>query len=42
MVVNLELSGQKFMGLNGGPHFKFNPSVSFYVVYESVKEIDEA
>ncbi len=42
MVVNFELSGQKFMCLNGGPEFKFNPSISFYVVSESIKEIDEA
>jgi predicted 3-demethylubiquinone-9 3-methyltransferase (glyoxalase superfamily) len=42
MVVNFELSGQKFMCLNGGPGFKFNPSISFYVVYESLTGIDEA
>ncbi|WP_421799368.1 VOC family protein [Haliscomenobacter sp.] len=40
MVVNFELSGQKFMGLNGGPQFKINPSISFYVVCESEAEID--
>jgi len=26
MVVNFELFGQKFMGLNGGPMFRPNPS----------------
>lgn len=40
MVVNFELNGQKFMGLNGGPHFKINPSISFFVVCESEAESD--
>ncbi|HEY4489944.1 MAG TPA: VOC family protein [Candidatus Paceibacterota bacterium] len=26
-----ELMGQRFMALDGGPHFKFNPSVSFTI-----------
>lgn len=41
MVVNFELNGQKFMGLNGGPKFKFNPSISFLVISESDDEINE-
>lgn len=41
MVVNFELSGQKFMGLNGGPMFKPNPSISFMVVCETDDEINE-
>ncbi len=41
MVVNFELSGQKFMGLNAGPQFKFNPSISFFIISESDEEIDE-
>ncbi len=41
MVVNFELSGQKFMGLNGGPNFKFNPSISFMVTCEGDDEINE-
>ena len=40
MVVNFELSGQKFMGLNGGPMFKVNPSISFFVIYETEAEIE--
>jgi len=40
MVVNFELGGQKFMGLNGGPQFKPNPSISFFVVCESEAEIE--
>ncbi len=39
MVVNFDLSGQKFMGLNGGPHFKTNASISFYVVCETEEEV---
>lgn len=41
MVVNWEMSGQKFMGLNGGPMFKINPSISFYTVCETENETDE-
>lgn len=40
MVVNFNLNGKKFMGLNGGPQFKFNPSVSFFAICETVKEVD--
>lgn len=42
MVVNFELHGKKFMGLNGGPQFKFNPSISFFIVCETEDEIDSA
>jgi predicted 3-demethylubiquinone-9 3-methyltransferase (glyoxalase superfamily) len=40
MVVMFELNGKKFMGLNGGPQFKFNESVSFVVNCDSQQEID--
>lgn len=40
MVVNFELNGRKFMGLNGGPHFKFNEAVSMVVDCETQAEID--
>ena len=40
MVVNFELNGKKFMGLNGGPKFKFTESVSFVVDCETQEEID--
>lgn len=40
MVVNFELNGKKFMGLNGGPMFKFNEAVSFVITCEDQKEID--
>lgn len=42
MVVNFELDGQKFMYLNGGPQFKINPSISFYVVLETAEEVNIA
>ena len=41
LVVNFELCGQTFMGLNGGPNFKFNPSISLFVTCEPVDEIDD-
>lgn len=41
MVINFELHGQKFMALNGGPHFKINPSISFAVACETESEIDD-
>lgn len=40
MVVNFELNGQKFMGLNGGNHFQFNEAVSFVIPCENQSEID--
>jgi predicted 3-demethylubiquinone-9 3-methyltransferase (glyoxalase superfamily) len=35
-----QLYGQKFMGLNGGPMFKPNPSVSFFITCDTNEEID--
>ena len=41
MVVNFELNGKKFMGLNGRPsEFKFNESASFVVSCDTQGEID--
>ncbi|MEQ8361870.1 MAG: VOC family protein [Cyclobacteriaceae bacterium] len=40
MVVNFELNGKKFMGLNGGPMFKFNEATSFVVDCNDQQEID--
>ena len=39
--VTFELDGQEFMGLNAGPQFKFNESVSFFVDCKSQEEVDE-
>jgi predicted 3-demethylubiquinone-9 3-methyltransferase (glyoxalase superfamily) len=41
LVVTFELSGIKFMALNGGPHYKLNESFSLYVNVDSQKELDE-
>ncbi|HET7616328.1 MAG TPA: VOC family protein, partial [Bacillales bacterium] len=40
MNVTFELAGQKVMALNGGPHFKFTPALSFFVDCETEEEID--
>lgn len=40
MTVEFDLAGYKFIGLNGGPHFKFTPAISFFVTCESEKETD--
>lgn len=40
MTVEFELDGQKFVALNGGPHFKFSEAISFVVNCESQQELD--
>ena len=40
MVVNFEIDGRKFMGLNGGPQFKFNEYVSFVIDCANQEEVD--
>ena len=40
MTVEFELEGQKFVGLNGGPHFKFTEAVSFAISCETQAEVD--
>ena len=40
MTAEFEIEGQKFIALNGGPHFKFNEAVSFQVFCETQAEID--
>jgi predicted 3-demethylubiquinone-9 3-methyltransferase (glyoxalase superfamily) len=40
IVVNFELNGNKFMGLNGGPKYKFSPATSFVVECDTQEEID--
>jgi predicted 3-demethylubiquinone-9 3-methyltransferase (glyoxalase superfamily) len=41
MSVEFELGGLKFAAINGGPLFKFNPSVSFLVACDSLAKTDE-
>ena len=40
MTVSFRLNGQEFIGLNGGPEFKFNEAVSFFVQCETQAEVD--
>jgi predicted 3-demethylubiquinone-9 3-methyltransferase (glyoxalase superfamily) len=40
-LVSFELLGREFMGLNGGPVFKFNEAVSLFVSVETQAEVDE-
>jgi predicted 3-demethylubiquinone-9 3-methyltransferase (glyoxalase superfamily) len=40
MTIEFELEGQNFVGLNGGPHFKFTEAVSFVVNCENQEEVD--
>jgi predicted 3-demethylubiquinone-9 3-methyltransferase (glyoxalase superfamily) len=41
MTASFQLEGYEFTAINGGPIFKFNQSISFYVTCKSHKEIDE-
>jgi predicted 3-demethylubiquinone-9 3-methyltransferase (glyoxalase superfamily) len=41
MSATFQIEGQKFMELNGGPHFKFTPAISFFVNCETQAEVDE-
>jgi predicted 3-demethylubiquinone-9 3-methyltransferase (glyoxalase superfamily) len=41
MSATFEVEGQQFMALNGGPHFKFNEAISFFVNCETQEEVDE-
>jgi predicted 3-demethylubiquinone-9 3-methyltransferase (glyoxalase superfamily) len=40
MTVEFELDGQRFVGINGGPEFKFNEAVSFQIGCETQEEVD--
>tara|TARA_R110002124_G_scaffold56233_3_gene158896 strand:+ start:94 stop:933 length:840 start_codon:yes stop_codon:yes gene_type:complete len=40
MVASFELNGTRFMGLNGGPKYKVNPAVSYFVHCGSESEIE--
>jgi predicted 3-demethylubiquinone-9 3-methyltransferase (glyoxalase superfamily) len=41
MTVAFELDGRKFVGLNGGPEFKFNEAISFAINCETQEEVDD-
>jgi len=40
MTVEFQLEGQDFVGLNGGPIFKFNEAISFQVLCKTQEEVD--
>lgn len=40
LTVEVELAGQRFTLLNGGPHFVLNPSISFFVEVGTAGEAD--
>lgn len=40
MTVEFELDGQRFVGINGGPQFKFDEAVSFQINCEDQAEVD--
>ena len=37
---NFEIQGQEFMGLNGGPMYKFTEAVSFFISCDNQEEVD--
>ncbi len=39
-IVTFTLAGQDFMGISAGPYFKFNPSISLFVVFDTEAEIE--
>ncbi len=41
MVVMFELNGKKIMGLNGGPVFKINPSISLFISADTIDETND-
>jgi predicted 3-demethylubiquinone-9 3-methyltransferase (glyoxalase superfamily) len=41
LTVEFEIEGQHFTALNGGPQFKVNPSISFFVNCTSVDEVNK-
>jgi predicted 3-demethylubiquinone-9 3-methyltransferase (glyoxalase superfamily) len=41
MTAEFEIEGMRFVALNGGPIFKFNPSISFLVACKTREEVDD-
>jgi len=39
ITIEFELNGQKFTGLNGGPHFKLNEAISFQIMCKNQEEV---
>ena len=41
MMIEFELDGAPFAALNGGPDFKFNEAISFQILCDTQREIDD-
>ena len=39
-MASFELEGQKFNALNGGPKYRFNEAISFFISVDSQEEVD--
>jgi len=40
LTASFRLAGQRFIGINGGPHYKFTEAVSFVVPCKDQREVD--
>ena len=40
MTVDLELNGNRFVGINGGPQFKFDEAISLQITCDDQDEVD--
>jgi predicted 3-demethylubiquinone-9 3-methyltransferase (glyoxalase superfamily) len=40
IVTEIEVSGQRFILLDGGPKYRPNPSISFYYICETIQELE--
>jgi predicted 3-demethylubiquinone-9 3-methyltransferase (glyoxalase superfamily) len=40
MIVTFELAGQRYIALNGGPHYQFTPAISLFVSCDTQAEVD--
>lgn len=40
MTVEFDLGGYSLVGLNAGPHFRFTPAISYFVILEAAPEVD--
>ncbi len=41
LVASFRLNGQEFIAINGGPHFTFNPAISFFVGCETEQKLED-
>ena len=41
LTASFEIEGQRFIAINGGPHYKLTPAISLYVDCKDQTEVDE-